>query len=54
MKTKMIRLVGSFLLGLTLSAPIVASAAESDANNNCLKLCVRLGFKPVLCARLCL
>jgi len=54
MKKKTVRFLGSFLLGLTLSAPIVASAATPDTGNNCLRLCLRLGFKPLLCARLCL
>jgi ABC-type Fe2+-enterobactin transport system substrate-binding protein len=54
MKKKVVRFVGSFLLGLTLSAPIIASAATTPAVNNCLRLCLRLGFRPILCARLCL
>jgi hypothetical protein len=52
MKKRIVRFVGSFLLGVTLSAPIVASAAVGDSA--CLRACLRLGFTRVLCARICL
>ena len=54
MKKKIVRFAGAFLLGITLATPVVLSAATPDLNNHCLKLCLRLGMKPILCARLCL